>query len=71
MNGERTFRTAIPGDHVWVAKVESASGVVDDSVRFYAPPGQEQSALMSRAPGTRLLSLADRGPARFERGRSR
>jgi hypothetical protein len=71
MTSQRTFRTAIPGDHVWTARVECASGVVDDNVRFYAPPGQEHDALRLRAPGTRPLSLTDRGPARIERGRSR
>ncbi len=69
--GDRTFRTAIPGDHVWRATVECASGIVDDNVRFYAPPGREHEALGRIAPGTCTRSLADHGPARFERGRSR
>jgi hypothetical protein len=60
---ERTYKTPIPGDHAWVATVECASGIVDGNVAFYAPPGFTHTALFTVAPGTRLLSLADRGPA--------
>lgn len=57
----RTYRYPIPGDHVWRASVECASGVTDDNVTFYAPVGQELAAVARVAPGTCLRSLQDRG----------
>ena len=59
----RTYRYPIPGDHIWTATVECASGITDANVKFYAPPGFTHTALFTVAPGTRLLSLTDRGPA--------
>jgi len=58
----RTYRHPIPGDHAWIAVVECPSGIVDSNVKFYAPPGFTHTALFAVAPGTRLVSLADRGP---------
>ncbi len=34
----RTYESPIPGDHRWTASVECASGIIDHSVVFYAPP---------------------------------
>jgi hypothetical protein len=57
----RTYRYPVPGDHAWRATVECASGVTDENVTFYAPPGFTHTALFTVAPGTRLLALKDCG----------